>query len=294
MLAAAAEMAIATKHMGMTFITIEQTCSPIRRHHSQRETLIGLGLNRIGRVSQVPDTAASRGMIAKVGHLVRIVHEPGRQKFISEDDLNTFEGYLRYQAVDAATMTPAELEIWQGLFNKAMASKSTRPKVGLMKLGPIPSGEHRYAVAFRDGSSLWLTLWIKRSKKGEFFVMMPRGNKAWDPHNSYHLDGAKHMKSHGRKVMTAMKGQPLNGVFRGTEHLGAFAGHGPKSVGAVCDPNAFSGVMEVPPGVLGPRDGSVVVDLVEPNCEPISWPNVVQQETFRDAVPWVVIRIASG
>jgi large subunit ribosomal protein L30 len=55
-------------------IKIEQTGSAIRRHHSQRETLIGLGLNRIGRVAEVPDTLASRGMIAKVRHLVR-VHE---------------------------------------------------------------------------------------------------------------------------------------------------------------------------------------------------------------------------
>ena len=44
-------------------IKIEQTGSPIRRHHSQRETLIGLGLNRIGRVVDLPDTPATRGMI---------------------------------------------------------------------------------------------------------------------------------------------------------------------------------------------------------------------------------------
>ena len=56
-------------------IRIEQTGSPIRRHHSQRETLIGLGLNRIGRVAERPDTPQIRGMIAKVAHLVR-VHEP--------------------------------------------------------------------------------------------------------------------------------------------------------------------------------------------------------------------------
>ena len=54
-------------------IKIEQTGSPIRRHHSQRATLIGLGLNRIGRVSQVPDTPQTRGMLAKVKHLVRVV-----------------------------------------------------------------------------------------------------------------------------------------------------------------------------------------------------------------------------
>jgi large subunit ribosomal protein L30 len=54
-------------------IKIEQTGSPIRRHHSQRATLIGLGLNRIGRVAQVPDTPETRGMLSKVKHLVRVI-----------------------------------------------------------------------------------------------------------------------------------------------------------------------------------------------------------------------------
>ena len=31
------------------------------------------------------------------------------QEFISEDDLDTFEGWLRYQAIDAATLMPGEL-----------------------------------------------------------------------------------------------------------------------------------------------------------------------------------------
>ena len=56
-------------------IKIEQTGSPIRRVHQQRETLVGLGLNRIGRVAEVPDTPSTRGMIAKVAHLVRVVEE---------------------------------------------------------------------------------------------------------------------------------------------------------------------------------------------------------------------------
>jgi large subunit ribosomal protein L30 len=54
-------------------IKVEQTGSPIRRHHTQRATLLGLGLNRIGRVVEVPDTPATRGMIEKVRHLVRVV-----------------------------------------------------------------------------------------------------------------------------------------------------------------------------------------------------------------------------
>jgi large subunit ribosomal protein L30 len=54
-------------------IKVEQIGSPIRRRHDQRETLVGLGLNRIGRVADLPDTPATRGMIAKVKHLVRVM-----------------------------------------------------------------------------------------------------------------------------------------------------------------------------------------------------------------------------
>ena len=54
-------------------IKIEQTGSPIRRDGSQRATLIGLGLNKIGRVKELPDNPSTRGMIAKVAHLVRVV-----------------------------------------------------------------------------------------------------------------------------------------------------------------------------------------------------------------------------
>ncbi|HWV42987.1 50S ribosomal protein L30 [Pseudorhodoplanes sp.] len=54
-------------------IKIEQTGSPIRRDGTQRATLIGLGLNKIGRVKELPDNPSTRGMIAKVAHLVRVV-----------------------------------------------------------------------------------------------------------------------------------------------------------------------------------------------------------------------------
>lgn len=64
----------------MRFIEIEQIGSPTRRHHRQRATLTGLGLGRIRRVSWVPDTPASRGMIRKVSHLIRINHDPAAPK----------------------------------------------------------------------------------------------------------------------------------------------------------------------------------------------------------------------
>ena len=53
-------------------IKIQQTGSPIRRETSQRQTLIGLGLNKIGRTKDVPNTPQTRGMIAKVRHLLRV------------------------------------------------------------------------------------------------------------------------------------------------------------------------------------------------------------------------------
>jgi hypothetical protein len=217
------------------------------------------------------------------------------REFISEADLDTFEGWLRYQGIDAATATADELKMWRGLFDEVTARSSATAKVGLMKLRPVP-GEYRYAVAIREGSNLWLTLWVRRSRKGEIFVIVPRGDRDWDPHTSYHLDGTLHSKSHGHKFGQATKRQPLTNAFKGTEHLGIFAGHGPQSVGAVCDPAAFSGIVEVGPGVLGPRDGWVSVDLIQRECKPIdpvAGDRIVQEEVFRDAHPWIVIRVGS-
>ena len=59
-------------------ITVEQIGSPLRRPGVQRETLIGLGLNKMNRRRTLPDTPQVRGMIAKVHHLVRVVDEAGR------------------------------------------------------------------------------------------------------------------------------------------------------------------------------------------------------------------------
>ncbi len=57
-------------------VTVEQTGSPIRRPQDQRDTLVGLGLNKIGRRSTLTDTPQVRGMINKVKHMVRVVDEP--------------------------------------------------------------------------------------------------------------------------------------------------------------------------------------------------------------------------
>jgi len=58
--------------MAKNTVTVVQTRSSIGREGSQRKTLIGLGLNKIGRTSELEDTPAVRGMINKVKHLVKV------------------------------------------------------------------------------------------------------------------------------------------------------------------------------------------------------------------------------
>ncbi len=54
-------------------LRVQQIGSPIRRESKQRQTLIGLKLNKLHRTSTLEDTPAVRGMIEKVKHLVRVV-----------------------------------------------------------------------------------------------------------------------------------------------------------------------------------------------------------------------------
>ena len=61
--------------MASKTVRVTQTRSAIGRLSSQRKTLIGLGLNKIGRTRELEDTPAVRGMINKVKHLVRVEDE---------------------------------------------------------------------------------------------------------------------------------------------------------------------------------------------------------------------------
>jgi large subunit ribosomal protein L30 len=56
----------------MAKIKITQTGSPIRRTPDQRQTLIGLGLNKRHRTVELDDTPEVRGMIRKVQHMVSV------------------------------------------------------------------------------------------------------------------------------------------------------------------------------------------------------------------------------
>ncbi len=56
----------------MATIKITQIGSPIRREPSQKQTLIGLGLNKMNRTVELEDSPVVRGMIRKVQHMVTV------------------------------------------------------------------------------------------------------------------------------------------------------------------------------------------------------------------------------
>tara|TARA_B100001758_G_scaffold154887_1_gene133437 strand:+ start:246 stop:434 length:189 start_codon:yes stop_codon:yes gene_type:complete len=58
-------------------IVVKQIGSPIRRPEKQRQTLIGLGLNKMNKIRELEDTPSVRGMVNKIPHLVKIIEEKG-------------------------------------------------------------------------------------------------------------------------------------------------------------------------------------------------------------------------
>ncbi|HCP80644.1 MAG TPA: 50S ribosomal protein L30 [Octadecabacter sp.] len=58
-------------------IVVKQIGSPIRRAADQKQTLIGLGLNKMYKTRELEDTPSIRGMVAKIPHMVEIIEEKG-------------------------------------------------------------------------------------------------------------------------------------------------------------------------------------------------------------------------
>jgi len=209
------------------------------------------------------------------------------------DHLDTFADWLKYQQFGDLEGQPEEVvATLRGMYEHDRNTALTQD-VHAMVPRPPRAGEHHYAVAIEDGAALWLTLWIRRSRNGECFILYPRTPES-DPHASYHCDGRYHQKSYNHKSMVQQR-QPLD-QFKHAEHLGSFYGHGPGA--AVCDPAAFTSVLRVPMGILEATRGSVLVDLVEPGCAPavhhrtVPGLRIVAEETYRDSTPWIVVAVA--
>lgn len=204
------------------------------------------------------------------------------KEFISEDDLQTFEEWLEYHALDTSTMTKEELATWRGCFEETLKQRASS-KAGLMNLNTVP-GESKYAVAVREGTDLFLVLWVRRNQKGEYCVLKPMGDRQLDPQSRYHRDGTLHHKIIKPKVLPAQK----------SSSFPIMNGFTPMDTGAICDPTAFTGIVEVASGVLGPRHGCIGVSLAEPGIglPDYTWAyHVLTQTVFREVSPHVVVSI---
>jgi hypothetical protein len=65
--------------------------------------------------------------------------------------------------------------------NSGDAASQGKPQSGIDESSTGPR-RAKYAVAIRDGSDPWLTMWVRCS--GEVFIMYPRGDRDWDAHAS--------------------------------------------------------------------------------------------------------------
>jgi large subunit ribosomal protein L30 len=53
-------------------VRVTQTSSALGRKPGQKETLVGLGLNKLRATRELEDTPSIRGMIRKVAHLIKV------------------------------------------------------------------------------------------------------------------------------------------------------------------------------------------------------------------------------
>ncbi len=56
----------------MKKVRVTQIASVLGRKPGQKETLVGLGLNKIRATRELEDTPSVRGMINKVAHLIKV------------------------------------------------------------------------------------------------------------------------------------------------------------------------------------------------------------------------------
>jgi len=203
---------------------------------------------------------------------------------------DTFEDWMKRQKLPQ----PMEDHLIGPLRAEFARDKVRGDELRARELSPGTTGGFSYAVAIEEDGGLRLSLWIKRSLNGECFVFQPR-DPEWNPHASYHKNGQYHQKSYGAK--TGVQQRQRLDQFKGTEHLGFFAGHG--IVAPSCNASNFTSVLKVPQGILEGAQGLVIVDLVEPGIAPaqqhreIPGQRIVREETYKDVRPWLVVAIAT-
>jgi hypothetical protein len=207
----------------------------------------------------------------------------------------TFQGWLKAQKIDLLGQPDETVASLRRAFEKVLLDIA-RARQSVMFSEPCPGDEHRYAIALEDGSDLRLVLVIRRSAKGEYFIVYPRDRDS-DPHASYHLKGDYHQKSYKRKFGKSGRRQPLGLGFKGREHLGSFGG-GFSAAAPICNPTNFTAVISVPEGVVDGLRGSVMIDLVEPGIEPDpihrQGKRVFREEIFCNGTPHIAVAIVQS
>lgn len=199
---------------------------------------------------------------------------------------------MAHQGLSPTHPEVGDLSDWQEAYEETCEKLRQARAVGTMRLRKS-AANLLYAVAVEDEAGLWLTLWVKRSRKPEYFVMIPRSNRKWDPHASWHFDGRFHHKTYDHR-MASQKRQRPDASFKDSENMiltpvTADA----QTVGAVCDLSRFDGVLVVPASRLGAGQHLVSVDLVQPGhrAVPQFCNRLVEQRVFKESVPWVVVTL---
>jgi hypothetical protein len=207
--------------------------------------------------------------------------------------MRTFEEWMAYRGIDITTLGEEELKAWRRDYDASCQVQSQR-KIWTPQVRANPK-DLLYAVAVRDGPDLWLALWVKRSTKPEYFVMLPRNDRPdWDPHASYHSDGCLHQKTHNRKIDVSQRQIPGPG-FHGTENIltTRLDLEDARAVKALCDPGLFTGILEIPGEVLSQGHHIVAVDLTDTNGTALAHPcsQIVIQRRFSKPFPEVLLTV---
>ena len=136
--------------------------------------------------------------------------------------------------------------------------------------------KNRFAVAVRDGTVLFLWLWIKRAPAADIYVMLPTGRsdpywKNWNPHASYHASGQFHHKSFDGRLLVKHLQKPDEN-FVGVHNLlqRGIAAHEPRAFGVICNLADFHQIAEFSVALLDPHSFKTYtnVDIAGPADSP--------------------------
>jgi len=155
------------------------------------------------------------------------------------------------------------------------------------------AAEQLYAVAVEDAVGCWLALWVKRSRKGDYFVFLPRNEGQWNPHASWHANGRFHHKTYDYRMAFQQRQRP-DASFQGSENmiLTPLSADVP-TLGAECIREEFDGALVVSVSRLAARQHLVSVDLAEAgHCEVVQpGSRLVEQHVFNTVIPSVVVTL---